>query len=94
MRRGGLTLLATLVSLDGELWKHLPPASAAQAVNVLNAVAAADQSKQLRELAQQLAEAVSEAVASGPSAPAAPFLKPLPNDRERGLDVSRLKIVK
>ena len=53
-------------------WAHLPPASAAQAVNVLRAVGSLDPSKQLRELAAQLAAAVDKAIAATPEASSAP----------------------
>ena len=68
VRRGGLTLLATLVGVDSELWTKLPPASAAQARNALRAVAAADPEKELRALASELSKAVDDALGAAPSA--------------------------
>ena len=66
VRKGGLTLLATLLSVEEHLFDDLPPASYAQALNTLNALANADPSKQLRELATQIAQNLNDAAAAPP----------------------------
>ena len=66
VRKGGLTLLATVIAVEKDLFARLPPASGAQALDTLRSLAAADPSKQLRELAASLTTAVEEALGDAP----------------------------
>ena len=66
VRKGGLTLLATVIAVEKDLFARLPPASGAQALDTLRSLAAADPSKQLRELAANLTTAVEEALGDAP----------------------------
>ena len=55
-----------VIAVEKDLFARLPPASGAQALDTLRSLAAADPSKQLRELAANLTTAVEEALGDAP----------------------------